>query len=82
MLDNLHVAPASIGRGIGVKLLAETFDYVRRVRPKSRLHLWVFEANSRARRFYERHGGTAVEEKNVEVLPGISAPEVRYVWNL
>jgi GNAT superfamily N-acetyltransferase len=82
LLDNLHVAPASIGRGIGVKLLAETFDYVRRVRPKSRLHLWVFEANSRARRFYERHGGTAVEEKNVEVLPGISAPEVRYVWNL
>lgn len=82
LLDNLHVAPHMTGAGIGAQLLDATITSVGGVTAHGRLHLWVFSANHRARRFYERHGGTAVEEHIVEVLPGISAASVRYAWML
>jgi ribosomal protein S18 acetylase RimI-like enzyme len=82
LLDNLHVSPALTGNGIGTVLLREALARVRAARPRSGLHLWVFEANLRARRFYERHGGTMVERKRAEVLPRIVVPEVRYAWTL
>jgi ribosomal protein S18 acetylase RimI-like enzyme len=80
LLDNLHVSPAMTGRGIGARLLDDTLRRVNKARPHSSLHLWVFEANTRAQRFYERLGGMMVEQKVIEVLPGLSVPEVRYVW--
>jgi ribosomal protein S18 acetylase RimI-like enzyme len=82
LIDNLHVAPHVTGGGIGWHLLDATMASVRNARPHSRLHLWVFAANRRARRFYERHGGIAIEEQLVEVLPGVNVPEVRYGWTL
>ncbi len=44
------------------------------------LHLWVFEANASARRFYERHGAVAAECLPLTTADGSTNPTVRYVW--
>ena len=51
VLERLYVEPAEQGRGIGTALL----DKAKELRPDG-LHLWVFQKNEGARRFYERHG--------------------------
>lgn len=80
LLDNLHVSPAQTGHGVGAQLLAKTRARAHAQRHGSALHLWVFEANARARRFYERHGGRVTERAIVEVLPAVFVPELRYVF--
>jgi ribosomal protein S18 acetylase RimI-like enzyme len=73
-IDQLYVAPAWIGRGVGSRLVA----MAKEQRP-SGLSLYTFQVNERARRFYERHGfvatwfgdGSANEERQ---------PDVRYEW--
>jgi GNAT superfamily N-acetyltransferase len=73
-LDQLYVAGAHTGRGVGSALVAHA---------KSRLpdgmKLWVFESNTPARRFYARHGFVEVERTdgagNEE-----RAPDVRMEW--
>jgi GNAT superfamily N-acetyltransferase len=80
LLDNLHVSPSGTGLGVGAQLLADARARAHASRRGSPLHLWVFEANTRARRFYDRHGGHVTEHAIVEVLPGISVPELRYVF--
>jgi predicted PurR-regulated permease PerM/GNAT superfamily N-acetyltransferase len=80
LLDNLHVAPVLTGRGIGAQLFESTRQRVAQVQPGSGLYLWVFAANVRAQRFYERLGGVVVEQKVVEVLPGVHVPEVCFAW--
>ena len=41
--------------------------------------LWVVPGNTRARRFYERHGWTSDGvERPIEVADGVSVPELRY----
>jgi hypothetical protein len=44
------------------------------------IHLWVFETNAGARRFYDALGGEVIEHYNKEVLKGIHIPSVLYVW--
>ncbi len=72
-LEQLHVAPAAQGTGVGRALLAWALEQ----RPDG-LQLWTFQANARARAFYERAGFTAVEHtdgaRNEE-----REPDVRYV---
>jgi GNAT superfamily N-acetyltransferase len=51
VLARLYVEPAEQGRGIGAALL----EHAKQLRPQG-LHLWVFQKNEGARRFYERHG--------------------------
>ena len=62
------------GRGIGTALL----DHAKRRRPGG-FTLWTFQQNEGARRFYERHGLTAIEfgdgSGNEEGMP-----DVRYRW--
>ncbi|NNE80211.1 MAG: GNAT family N-acetyltransferase [Silicimonas sp.] len=56
-LDNLHVALAAEGTGVGQALMRATAkDLIKR--GKGSLHLTVVETNRRAVRFYERLGGT------------------------
>jgi GNAT superfamily N-acetyltransferase len=50
-LSHLYVEPGAFGRGIGSALL----EHVTERRPAG-FTLWVFQANERARAFYERHG--------------------------
>jgi GNAT superfamily N-acetyltransferase len=72
-VDQLYVLPTDQGRGIGTELL--------RVAPNSldRLHLWTFQRNLRARRFYEARGFALVEEtdgaRNEE-----KEPDALYLW--
>jgi 8-oxo-dGTP pyrophosphatase MutT (NUDIX family)/GNAT superfamily N-acetyltransferase len=72
-LHHLYIDPSWIGRGLGDQLMA-----IARQRQPAGLQLWAFQSNARARRFYERHGFTAVEftdgQGNQERWP-----DVRYV---
>ncbi len=55
-IDQLYVLPEAQGRGAGTELLQvaqRRFD---------RLHLWTFQRNVRARRFYEARGFALVQE--------------------
>lgn len=70
-ITQMAVDPAFVGRGIGSLLLAEA---TRTLAPPIRLY--TFQANTGARRFYERHGfrqigltdGQANEERCPDVL--------------
>jgi GNAT superfamily N-acetyltransferase len=74
MVEQLYVAPALIGGGLGGRLIALARD-----RRPAGLDLYCFAVNHRARRFYEREGFTPVafgdgsgnEERQ---------PDVRYAW--
>jgi GNAT superfamily N-acetyltransferase len=80
LLDNLHVAPSQKGRGLGVQLMAVVAQTVLREGLASALHLWVYEQNLQARRFYERLGGSPADSI-AELAPGggrVNA--VRYAW--
>jgi putative acetyltransferase len=72
-VEQLYVLPEAQGRGIGQTLLAKAkaeYDL---------LDLWTFQQNTRARRFYEKHGFVIVEKTdgcdNEE-----RAPDIRYRW--
>ncbi len=51
VVEKLHVEPEEQNRGVGAALL----DKAKEQRPDG-LVLWVFQKNTGARRFYERHG--------------------------
>lgn len=73
-LEHLYVHPSRFGTATGAKL----FERVTKEHPNG-FRLWVFQQNTGARRFYERHGcalvkltdGADNEEK---------APDALYVW--
>jgi GNAT superfamily N-acetyltransferase len=73
-VEHLYVEPDRTGQGIGSALL----DHAKSEQP-SGLDLWAFQSNTGARRFYERHGFTAIaftDDENEE-----RAPDVRYRWS-
>lgn len=55
-ITHMAVDPSLVGRGIGSLLLAHA---MHKLAPPIRLY--TFQANAGARRFYERHGFTAIE---------------------
>ena len=74
MLTNLYVHPERQGRGAGGALLARAKE-----RRPDGFTFWVFQQNTHARRFYERHGCRLVRlsdgsgnEENV--------PDALYEW--
>lgn len=80
LLDNLHVHPFRKRLGIGRLLFSAARDAVAATQ-SLHFHLWVLAANTSARRFYEALGGRAVEARSIEVVPSITVPEIRYIWN-
>jgi GNAT superfamily N-acetyltransferase len=72
-LDQLHVEPGWTGEGLGSALVA----VAKAERPEG-LHLWTFQANTGARRFYERHGFVAVRMTDGDNEE--RAPDVQYAW--
>ncbi len=79
-LDNLHVLPKWRGVGLGRQLFSRAVKWVLSVEPEWGIHLWVFEANLSARRFYDALGGEIIEHQHKEVLKGIRIPSVLYMW--
>lgn len=80
LLDNLHVHPDARSRGFGRRLLAAAAREILRRGWTPRLHLWVFEANVGARRFYERHGGRPIERVMYDASDGGAYPAWCYAW--
>ncbi len=69
----LHSLPESWGSGLGHALLTAALEQMGN-RP---VHLWAFEKNLRARRFYEKHGLRWDGTERISEFDG--ALEVRYV---
>jgi ribosomal protein S18 acetylase RimI-like enzyme len=80
LLDNLHVAPEHRGSGLGRALLVETAHRVQADARRPRLHLWVLEANTAARGFYERLGGRTVGSDVWEPPGGGAVADLRVAW--
>jgi GNAT superfamily N-acetyltransferase len=74
VLSHLYVVPEAFGHGVGSALFAE----MMRRRPEG-FTFWVFQANERARRFYEARGCVAVRftdgADNEE-----RTPDALYAW--
>ena len=79
-IDNLHVIHAMHRRGIGRALMQSAAEWLCRVQPDRGVYLWVMEANTSARAFYERLG--AMNAGTIDKIdPGRGhAPNCRYVW--
>jgi ribosomal protein S18 acetylase RimI-like enzyme len=80
LVDNLHVLPRFRGRGVGEKLLQNMVAQLAARDSDSGLHLWVFEANVAALRFYERLGGRVVEKKTSEIPAAGGKAVLRVHW--
>src|SRR2546423_15224060 len=72
LLGHIHAHPRGLGTGTAL------LERSKKLRPGG-FHLWVFQRNEGARRFYERHGLTLVElthgAGNEE-----REPDARYDW--
>jgi GNAT superfamily N-acetyltransferase len=80
LVDNLHVALGSKGHGLGRRLMHEAARWIGRQRPRSGMHLWVYERNLPARQFYERLGGIVDGQEQATAPDGSDAPALRYRW--
>jgi GNAT superfamily N-acetyltransferase len=80
LLDNLHVLPGQQGRGVGRSLLQAAAAQADTLQPGRPMHLWVYEANSEARRFYSRMGGEMVDRESVLAPDGRKAIALCYRW--
>jgi ribosomal protein S18 acetylase RimI-like enzyme len=73
-LEHLYLAPEWLGRGLGDRFMA-----LAKERQPTGLRLYTFQVNTRACRFYERHGFTVVDlndgSRNEE-----GEPDVQYRW--
>ena len=73
-LEHLYLAPEWIGRGQGDRFMA-----LAKERQPDGLRLYTFQVNTRACRFYERHGFRVVDlndgSRNEE-----GEPDVQYRW--
>ncbi|MEU6377911.1 GNAT family N-acetyltransferase [Streptomyces sp. NPDC046909] len=74
LLSQLYLDPDWRGRGIG-----DRFVTLAKERSPGGLHLWTFQVNKPAHRFYERHGFVAVEHTDGSGNEE-REPDVRYVW--
>lgn len=78
LVDNLHVAGRCQGRGTGRRLLGEAAVRLAEAGRRS-LHLWVYDANADALRFYLAMGGVAAEH-GFEVMEGRPVPHTQIEW--
>lgn len=69
-ITQMWIDPARVGKGLGSLLLMHAMQTLARP-----VRLYTFQQNAGARRFYERHGFTAIEftdgENNEEKCPDV-----------
>ncbi|MEM9002797.1 MAG: GNAT family N-acetyltransferase [Cyanobacteria bacterium P01_F01_bin.86] len=80
LLDNLHVMPEARGKGIGTQLLKALTNSLLNQGDEAGIYLWVFEANHRTRKFYERLGAKAIERTIIDAPGGGKVAEWLYAW--
>jgi len=80
LIDNLHVCPGARSHGLGERLLRGAARQLAATGADSGLHLWVFEANVAALRFYQRLGGSVVERDSSEMPAAAGKPVLRVHW--
>lgn len=80
LIDNLHALPHVRGQGLGERLLRGAARQLAATGTDSGLHLWVFEANVAAIRFYKRLGGSVVERDSSEMPAAGGKPVLRVHW--
>ena len=68
----IHSLPESWGTGLGAAMLAEALKQIG----NKPVFLWAFKKNTRARRFYEKHGFRHDGSERISEFDG--AVEVRY----
>lgn len=71
----VYVLEAALGQGVGAALLDRCLAAAP---PGAAVTLWVLEGNTRARRFYERHGFVADGAVKTYSVAGRELPELRY----
>jgi L-amino acid N-acyltransferase YncA len=76
-VHSIYLAPEAWGRGLGPRLLVHAVDDLR-ARGLAPLILWVIEANTRGRRFYERAGWRPDGARQPIDFDGVMVDEVRY----
>ena len=69
----IHSLPESWGTGLGHAMLTSALDQIG----NRNMYLWAFKENTRARRFYEKHGMRWDGSERISEFDG--ALEVRYV---
>jgi GNAT superfamily N-acetyltransferase len=79
LLDNLHVVAECKGTGLGRVLMAATANRILELN-RTRLHLWAYEQNHAARKFYERLGGIMTANEPESAPDGRVLNLVRYCW--
>ena len=76
----INVAPEHWRRGFGRELFVHCADDLS-ARGHGSFYLWVFTANERARRFYEKLGGALIEgHLRSADFDGIGVLEIAYGW--
>lgn len=73
----LYVDPAHVGAGVGTLLVTAARERLRSIGVTGAV-LWVLDANTRARRFYERDGWRPDGACGTGVFGGETLPLVRY----
>ena len=80
LVDNLHVARAFKRGGIGAALMRQAGEWLRLRDSRLGVYLWVLEANTAARRFYERIGARDAGVSMMETHGGAVVRSCRYTW--
>ncbi len=80
LIDSLHVSPQARSAGIGARLLAAAARGMSARGWDRRVHLWVYDANVRARAFYARMRGREVETIMKATPDGVTARSWRVAW--
>jgi len=73
-VDQLYVDPGCTGQGLGSRLI----EFAKSRRPAG-LQLWTFATNTKAQKFYLRHGFVAADTGSANEE---NAPAIRFVWKL
>ncbi len=79
-LENLHVAAAFQGRGLGAALIANVAHWCAQRYPALGLYLFVNQDNVRAQRFYQSLGANNAETAEWHAPDGSTVPTFRFTW--
>ncbi|TDT46796.1 L-amino acid N-acyltransferase YncA [Maribacter spongiicola] len=80
LLDNLHVALNTQGKGIGTKLMAALAKEIVQRDSTNDFYLWVLNTNIAAIKYYEKIGGVAKETVESNDIGDKTFLKIRYYW--